>query len=95
MHFPHHSGSSRALTIHKSKGLEAESVLVLFDSNNHIKKSFTNKELMESTTDDDLRLIYVAMTRAQKLLVIACKEKISEESKLILNEHNILFLDIK
>lgn len=93
MHFPHHSGSSRALTIHKSKGLEAESVLVLFDSNNHIKKSFTNKELMESTTDDDLRLIYVAMTRAQKLLVIACKEKISEESKLILNEHNILFLE--
>jgi ATP-dependent exoDNAse (exonuclease V) beta subunit len=48
---------------------------------------------MESTTDDDLRLIYVAMTRAQKLLVIACKEKISEESKLILNEHNVLFLE--
>jgi len=93
VYFQHNSGSSRALTIHKSKGLEAESVLVLFNTNNHIKKAFTNKELMESTTDDDLRLVYVAMTRAQKFLVIACKEKISKESKLILSEHGILFLE--
>ncbi|PTP99718.1 UvrD-helicase domain-containing protein [Vibrio sp. ZF 223] len=89
----HDDVNSRVLTIHKSKGLEAESVLLLFKTNNHIKKSFNQKTLMESATDDDLRLVYVAITRAKKLLVIACKEKISEESRRILEQHNIQFID--
>lgn len=80
---------TRALTIHKSKGLEAESVLILFKSNNHIIKSFRKKELICSPSDDDLRLAYVAFTRAKKLLVIACKEKMSKESIDILKQHEI------
>lgn len=84
---------SRALTVHKSKGLEAESVLVLFKSNKHLIKSFTDKELMESPTDDALRLVYVAITRAEKFLVIACEENMSEKSKEIIRKHNISFLN--
>jgi DNA helicase-2/ATP-dependent DNA helicase PcrA len=70
----------RALTIHKSKGLEAESVLVVFESNNHINKVLTKHDLMISPTDEDLRLAYVACTRAKKLLVLACSEKINQSN---------------
>ena len=86
------SQNTRALTIHKSKGLEAESVLVLFKSNNHIKKSFSQKHLMECPKDDDLRLIYVAITRAKKLLVIACREMLTEESKKLIKDNDFIFI---
>ncbi|WP_145490166.1 UvrD-helicase domain-containing protein [Yersinia rohdei] len=79
----------RALTIHKCKGLEAESVVVIFESNNHLSKAIKKKAIMASPTDDDLRLIYVAFTRAKKLLAIACKEKISDENIKSLIQHGV------
>jgi DNA helicase-2/ATP-dependent DNA helicase PcrA len=86
------SSGYRALTVHKSKGLEAESVLIILNSNNHINKLLTKKELMKSTTDDDLRLGYVAFTRAEKLLVIACKEIISPSNRAALEKLNVMFI---
>ncbi|MCI5136937.1 MAG: ATP-dependent helicase [Candidatus Electrothrix sp. AR1] len=79
----------RALTIHKSKGLEAESVLIIFDTNNHLRKIIKNKALMKSASDDDLRLGYVAITRAKKLLTLACKENINAENLKYLEDLNI------
>lgn len=79
----------RALTIHKCKGLEAESVVVIFESNNHLNKALKKKVIMTSPTDEDLRLIYVAFTRAKKLLAIACKEKINDENIDLLKKHGI------
>ncbi|MFK5948845.1 MAG: UvrD-helicase domain-containing protein [Methylococcales bacterium] len=79
----------RALTIHKSKGLEAESVLVILNSNKHINKLLKRKDLMKSEKDDDLRLGYVSFTRAKKLLVIACKEEVSPQNKIELKKLNI------
>lgn len=81
--------TERALTIHKCKGLEAESVLFIFDTNNHIKKVLTKKAIMKSATDDDLRLGYVGVTRAKKLLVLSCKEKISQENIDLLVKINV------
>lgn len=83
---------NRALTIHKSKGLEVESVLLILNSNNHLDKLLTKKNLMASTTDDDLRLGYVALTRAEKLLVIACKETISPSNRVALEKLDVAFL---
>ncbi|WP_028468885.1 DEAD/DEAH box helicase [Neptunomonas japonica] len=83
---------NRALTIHKSKGLEAESVLLILNSNNHLNKLLKKKSLMKSTTDDDLRLGYVALTRAEKLLVIACKETISPSNRIALEKLDVAFL---
>ena len=84
--------SERALTIHKSKGLEAESVLFILNSNKHLDKLLKKKSLMKSTTDDDLRLGYVALTRAEKLLVIACKEVINPMNRAALEKINVVFL---
>jgi DNA helicase-2/ATP-dependent DNA helicase PcrA len=79
----------RALTMHKSKGLEAESVLVVFESNNHINKVLTKQNLMTSPTDEDLRLAYVACTRAKKLLVLACAEKINQSNITLLQSFKV------
>jgi DNA helicase-2/ATP-dependent DNA helicase PcrA len=75
--------------MHKSKGLEAESVLVVFESNNHINKVFTKQNLMTSPTDEDLRLAYVACTRAKKLLVLACTEKINQSNITLLQSFKV------
>lgn len=82
----------RAMTVHKSKGLEAESVLLILNSNNHLEKILTKKILMKSTTDDDLRLGYVALTRAKKLLVVACAEVINSKNRASLEKLNVAFL---
>ena len=47
---------------------------------------------MKSTTDDDLRLGYVALTRAEKLLMIACKETINAKNRVALEKLDIAFL---
>lgn len=67
------------LTIHKSKGLEAESVLVISEKKTRLFKWLnSSKEQMESLESDDHRLGYVAFTRARKLLVLCCLEQLSE-----------------
>ena len=67
------------LTIHKSKGLEAESVLVIAEKKSKLFKWLNStKEEMESLKSDDHRLGYVAFTRAKKLLVLCCLEKLDE-----------------
>lgn len=65
-------------TIHKSKGLEAESVLVIAKTRNQLFKWLNaTKENMKSS-DDDFRLGYVAFTRAKKLLILSCFEKLNK-----------------
>ena len=65
------------LSIHKSKGLEADAVLVIAQNEKEFLKWLNmTKSNMKSDTDEDYRLGYVAFTRARKVLLIACSDKV-------------------
>ena len=71
----------RVMTIHKSKGLEAEVVVILETDEGIIPKihpdtefyKFFGETMMEAL-DDQKRLFYVAMTRAKRRLYIIHKK---------------------
>ena len=67
----------QVMTMHKSKGLEAEMVIILEADDGVIPKVHPDTvlygvfgETMEVALDDQKRLFYVAMTRARKRLYI-------------------------
>ena len=67
----------RVMTMHKSKGLEAEVVIILEADEGVIPKTHPDTRLYgvfgeteKVTMDDQKRLFYVAMTRAKKRLYI-------------------------
>lgn len=65
------------LSIHKSKGLEADAVLVIAQNEKEFLKWLNmTKSNMKSDADEDYRLGYVAFTRARKVLIIACSDKV-------------------
>lgn len=67
----------QCLSIHKSKGLEADAVLVIAQNEKEFLKWLNmTKSNMKSDTDEDYRLGYVAFTRARKVLLIACSDKV-------------------
>lgn len=61
--------SAEIRTIHKAKGAEFESVLIYLDDINELQNLLTPE--IESK-DDDTRILYVALSRAEDLLCIAC-----------------------
>lgn len=63
--------NSNIRTIHKSKGAEFQSVLVYFEDSADIKH-ILNPDL--KSVEDDCRLYYVAMSRAEDFLCIATHE---------------------
>lgn len=70
----------RCMTIHKSKGLEAECVLLVAATKNQFFKWIEmSQQDMASETDEDYRLGYVAFSRPKKVLVLTCLEKIDEK----------------
>ena len=71
------SENIRFMTIHKSKGLEADCVLVIAETQNEFFKWLNmTPQNMKSLTDEDYRLGYVAFTRAKKVLVLSCLQGI-------------------
>ena len=77
----------RVMTMHKSKGLEAETVIILEADEGIIPKTHPDTKLFavfgeteEVTLDDQRRLFYVAMTRAKKRLYIM-HEKVKKRGK--------------
>ena len=65
------------MTIHKSKGLEADVVLVLANTESELLKWLNmTKTNMKSDADETYRLGYVAFTRPRKVLILACIEKV-------------------
>ena len=63
--------NSSIRTIHKSKGAEFQSVLVYFDDSNDLKH-IVHPDIQSE--EDDSRLYYVALSRAEDLLCIATHE---------------------
>ena len=68
-------------TIHSSKGLEADIVIILEVNNGIIPMFHPNNELFEifgedinTNIDDQKRLFYVAITRSKEKLYILCEK---------------------
>src|SRR5699024_10850688 len=70
------------MTIHKSKGLQADAVLVVAKAENQLKKWLESDEKVRMSDKIDMcRLGYVAFSRAKEYLCIACLENISDLTK--------------
>jgi DNA helicase-2/ATP-dependent DNA helicase PcrA len=63
-------------TIHKTKGAEFESVLIYFDDEKELNK-IINPDI--NNEEDDYRLYYVALSRAEDFLCIATKSMEKEQ----------------
>ncbi len=61
--------SSEIRTIHKAKGMEFESVLVYLSDTEEVERLIN--PVIESS-EDDTRILYVALSRAKDLLCVAC-----------------------
>ena len=79
-------------TIHKSKGLEADMVLVVAKNNIELSKwlEIEKEKRYDDISHDVCRRGFVAFSRARELLVISCKEGIDDENKTILQKLNVL-----
>ena len=67
----------RLLTIHKSKGLEADGVLVIVENRKQFFKWLNMKrDDLKNEKDEEYRLGYVAFSWAKRVLALACLEKI-------------------
>ena len=70
-------GKNFCSSIHKAKGLEAESVLVVAKDRKELQKWLTtNREDRYKDKNDTCRIGYVGFTRAKQILCIACKKPI-------------------
>lgn len=79
------------LTIHKSKGLQADAVLVVAKTENELLKWLeedSDKRLNDR--QDTCRLGYVAFSRARELLCIACLAPISPKTQQLLHKFNVV-----
>lgn len=77
-------------TIRKSKGLEAQCVLVVAQTENELNKWIeTDQAVRDSDTSDQSQMGYVAFSRARKLLVITCTKVISVQTLSKLRSLNV------
>ncbi|MDK2586033.1 UvrD-helicase domain-containing protein [Romboutsia sedimentorum] len=83
-------------TIHKSKGLEADMVLVVAKNNKELSKwlEIEKEKRYEDISHDVCRRGFVAFSRARELLVISCEEGINHDNKTILQNLNVIEKDI-
>ena len=80
-------GNNFCASIHKAKGLEAESVLVVAKNKNELKKWLTTDyEDRYKDKNDTCRIGYVGFTRAKQILCISCKETIDNPIRTKLRE---------
>jgi DNA helicase-2/ATP-dependent DNA helicase PcrA len=80
-------------SIHKSKGLEATSVLVVAASVNELCKwCVTDPSQRNGDKQDKCRLGFVAFTRAMELLCISCRKPLTEKDKSGLQQLGITML---
>ena len=66
-------------TIHKAKGLEYDIVLLDLRNGWQANKRSFNKNNKKVFTDEEIRLLYVAVTRAKNLLIVLCKDSYSSK----------------
>lgn len=83
-------------TIHKSKGLEADIVLVVAKNNKELSKwlELEKEKRYTDISHDVCRRGFVAFSRARELLVISCEKGINEDNKTLLQSLNVIEKDI-
>ncbi|MGB2804918.1 MAG: UvrD-helicase domain-containing protein [Candidatus Zixiibacteriota bacterium] len=75
-------GNNYYSSIHKAKGLEAESVLVVAKNESELRKWLaTDKQARRDDRNDTCRIGYVGFTRAKRILCIACKQTVGDPVK--------------
>ena len=67
-------------TIHKAKGLEFDYVIIPQCADNNYPNYFSLKPYNEEAVMEDARLLYVAMTRAKRKLLITCSSDVFIQS---------------
>lgn len=78
------------LTIHKSKGLQADAVMVVAKNEKELLMWLEDdKEKRRLDQQDKCRLGYVAFSRPKEFLCIACLTPISESTKKLLNKFSV------
>ncbi|WP_295794680.1 UvrD-helicase domain-containing protein [Mucilaginibacter sp.] len=79
-------------SIHKSKGLEAEAVLVIAKTNKELKKWLeTDRDIRFSDKTDNYRLGFVAFSRAREILCISCLQKLDSTNRTKLSSLKVIF----
>lgn len=77
-------------SIHKAKGLEADTVLVVARNKTELVRWLTTDKNARANDNGDIcRIGYVAFTRAKVLLCIACLEPLDEGVKQILTQTGV------
>jgi DNA helicase-2/ATP-dependent DNA helicase PcrA len=78
----------RLTTVHQAKGDEADVVCLLLPDDDLITRWRTGNV---TTTDDqeELRILYVAVTRARRLLVLATLEESIAPLQVFLTDHQV------
>jgi superfamily I DNA/RNA helicase len=67
-------------TIHKAKGLEFDYVIIPQCAENNYPNYFSLNPYNEEAVMEDARLLYVAMTRAKRKLLITCSSDVYVDS---------------
>jgi DNA helicase II / ATP-dependent DNA helicase PcrA len=84
------------LTIHKSKGLEADAVLIIAKTKNELRKWLEQDEQKRMIDKKDTcRIGYVGFSRAKEFLCIACLEKIDKDLREKLTNLNVNIIPVK
>ncbi len=93
---PKKGNHTTCTTIHKSKGLEADIVLVVAKNNKELSKwlEVEKEKRYEDISKDVCRRGFVAFSRARELLVISCEEGIDDDNKTVLQSLNVIEKDI-
>lgn len=84
------------LTIHKSKGLQADAVLIVAKTKNELRKWLEqDEEKRRVDKSDTCRIGYVGFSRAKKFLCIACLETIDHDLKEKLDNLNVNIIPVQ
>lgn len=78
-------------TIHSSKGLESQSVLVCARTQNELIKWLETDKNKLKTMDDDYRLGFVAFSRAKEMLCLSSLKPLNSKVRKRLEELNVKF----
>lgn len=93
VHNTERPATERVASIHKSKGLEADGVLVVAKSCAELRKwCETDHDERQLHKDDACRLGFVAFTRAKETLCIACKKAIDDDTRKLLKSLGVTFV---
>ena len=80
-------------SVHRAKGLEADTVLVIAKTNKELTNWLTiDPEVRQADKNDSCRLGFVAFSRAKTLLCIGCSENLCDENRATLSQRSVLIL---